>query len=612
MAGNAGRNNLSGTVPQGPMQTGFGGSDSKPEDIRATVQSIARVASRRRWLLFFPFCIAATSAFLLSHFLPRTYRAVTKFERRDDPALMKLPASEAAGSFLYFRRTLQEDILGREVMSDVAEKLGLTKNMPRDDSGELSEEGVAQRDALITRLASDVSARFEHQSDHIDMVSLIYEGPDGALMRPLLDTIKKSYTEWVTGKTRDMLHRSRDFFKEEQSTAASEMAAAQRELNSYRLAFPDLNIGDSDAVKRRIAEATRRLEELLRKRREIVVDVGHLRAFLNDPTLAASPEDMVAAGLQIEDETVRALRIRIDEVDRQIVLMRDGRGMTEQHPTMVELNAQRSELDRSLRSRLDELAAAAQSGLKRPGMSAVELAQKKVEMDLAARQDQLAAVDSDIADIEMGIAKDEARRESFLTASQQFVMGERELSNIRQEHETCAGFVESLDRILGMNANEHGIRFFDPGPATGSLMPVAPTAKTIILMALMCGIVAGIGLTVFAELFNNRFRSIAEVAQSLQMDVLERIGEVTTQEVKKKRWWQQRVFQPAYAVAMLICTMISGYFAYQGIVTAPGGDSFDGRTQMESAPIEAAAPESRHTDTTLDNCLYALAEEAGA
>lgn len=611
MAVDAGRDNLSGTPPTGPMNAGWGGADDQPEDIRATVQSIAKVASRRRWLLFFPFCIAATSAFLLSHFLPRTHRAVTKFERRDDPALMNLPPSEASGSFLYFRRTLQEDILGREVMGDVVEQLGLVDDLPRDASGELTEEGVKQRDALIARLAGSVEARFEHQSEHIDMVSLIYEGPDGALMRPLLDTIKKSYTTWVTRRTREMLQRSRDYFDDEQRKAAGELNAIQDELKSLRLAYPDLNIGDPDAIKRRIEESTRQLTDLQRRRQEMVVDVGHLRAFLNDQSLTATAEGVVAGGLRVDDEMVQSLRQRMIEVDNQIVLMRDGRGMTDRHPKMVELTTQRAALEESMRSRLNELAAATQNGKSVPGMSAVELARKKVEMDLAARQDQLSAIDREIADLQKSIAMDDSRREAFLTASQQFHLQERQLGTVQEERDTYAGFVESLDRMLGMNANEHGIRFLDPGPATGSLSPVAPTAKTVILMALMCGVVAGIGLTVFAELFNNRFRSIGEVAKTLQMDVLERIGEVTTPEIMKRRWWRQRVLQPVFAVALLCCTAVSGYFAYQGIVTAPSGDVL----QMDNAastPLEAAAPTSESSNDGIRNWLYAQAGAFGA
>ena len=56
-------------------------------DIRHTVAEAWRVVRERRWWFIFPFCIAATLAFVASHFVPRKYTTTMLFEWRTDPVL---------------------------------------------------------------------------------------------------------------------------------------------------------------------------------------------------------------------------------------------------------------------------------------------------------------------------------------------------------------------------------------------------------------------------------------------------------------------------------------------------------------------------------------------
>ena len=71
------------------------GDEDRPfADIRRTIHDVLRLLSLHRWAFFVPFSVVACAVFILSLYYPRTYRASSSFERRNDPVMMNLASNE--------------------------------------------------------------------------------------------------------------------------------------------------------------------------------------------------------------------------------------------------------------------------------------------------------------------------------------------------------------------------------------------------------------------------------------------------------------------------------------------------------------------------------------
>ena len=198
--------------------------DDRPfAEIRRSLHDVVRLLSLHRWMFFIPFCVVSCGAFIGSFYLPRTYRATTSFEVRNDPVMSNLPMSAGAASYKFFRKTMVHDLTSADSMAEVVENLGLVDDAERDANGELTPQGIRTRDSLARSLGSNLSISTVSASELVDVVKITYTGPDPTIGKRLVDEAKRTYIRRTGIWIHEFLVRQRDYFLREAEEAGAEV-----------------------------------------------------------------------------------------------------------------------------------------------------------------------------------------------------------------------------------------------------------------------------------------------------------------------------------------------------------------------------------------------------
>lgn len=549
-------------------------------EVRRNLNEIWRMVSLHRWMFFVPFCIVSSGAFVASLYYPRTYQARTTFERKNDPVMMNLPMSTGAASFKLFRNTIVRDLRSVPYMSEVVEKIGLLDDADRDENGALTESGTRQQQSLARSLAGTLSISTSSPSELIDVISITYTGPDAKIGRNLVEQAKKTYIRRTMEWIHEFLVKQRDYFQNEADLALTDLRKAQHEDMKLKLDNPLAAPGDASQVSARIAQL-----EMERRALELRLREYEAERASHEELLAALGEDMPMHPLrQLGDnfsygsvppseETLQILS-RIESVTTEIETLRRTRGMTDQHPTIVDLMNTREMLHERLAGQreTDELLAAANIGVTpapAPPVSALSPAAREWQRTRTQLQVKTAAQQRKIKEIKIDLDTNSHAMDQLTKAKAEMFERRDEFEEVQarvgkakqrfaQHEQTLAGIVPAIKTI------EQGrlLQFSEGTPATGGGTPVSPKSTSIVLLALLAGVAAGVLFVVLAELVDGVFRSSTNVARSLGLPVLESIDEIVTGKDRRKLLVQRAVITPMIVLCCLGVTGLTGSMAY--------------------------------------------------
>ncbi len=543
-------------------------ADERPfNELRVTLHAALGILSVRRWFFFIPFCLAASAVFLGSLRLPRTYNASTRFERRDDPVFMELPKSAGTGDFSLFRQTLERDITSPDYMAEVADHLGLVDDLPRDETGQLTPEGLKRAMAIGQGLAGSIRVVSRERMPHMDLIEVIYSGPDPAIGPGLVDEVKNTYIRRTTARIRDFLNAQQNWYTDRLDEATERVARAQEGLNAVQLEHPYADTGNAHVLAQRFEDLAREKRELEMRRDSLIAEIAAEEQFLavserpSAPLAAAQTEEWSAP----LSEASRRLATRMERIELEIQELRITRGMTDAHPSIQALRAEWTATQALLdaQRQLDEAAYAAGPTADDGGDgSAWSPERAKSAVSVNALKRQLHYVDERLGTIQERAAALDDAREGLLNDHDKIASAEHVLRTARAEAQHYQDILNKIVPVLRANDLGHAVKFEEERPARGSRIAVDPKTKTIILAAIFAGICAGVIFAILAELVDHVYRSSSQVAKSLGLSVLETIDVIVTGADRRRRLVRRLVVAPIVVTLGLAVLSVSGLAAY--------------------------------------------------
>lgn len=554
--------------------------DDRPlAEVRKNLNEVWRMVSLHRWMFFVPFCIVTSGAFVASLYYPRTYRATTTFERKDDPVIMNLPMSAGAASFKLFRNTMMRDLTSTEYMSEVVEKIGLLRGADRDARGNLTDEGQRRRTSLARELGGTLKITTQTPSELIDVITITYTGPDPKIGRKLVEQAKHTYIHRTMEWIHNFLVKQRDYFQGEAELANASLREAEHDEMQLKLDNPLVAGGDASQVSARLAQLEierRALELRLREYQSELATQRQMLAALGDQMPIDPPPEiagtMASFGTVPPSEESLHILSRIEETNDKIDNLRRERGMTDQHPDVVELLNTRASLHERLAHQrdLDTLRVATEQHVSAPPPDNAltpaarewQRSRNEINVRVAGQQEKIKEVQIDLQTNKQAIARlDDAKTELFDRREEFEQVHNRVLKAkqlVTQHQKTLAGIEPAIKTI------EQGrlLQFSEGTPATGGATPVSPKSTSIVLLALLAGATAGVIFVVLAELVDGIYRSSTHVARSLGLPVLESIDEIVTGRDRRKLLVQRTVVAPLIVVGCLCVTGLTGSMAY--------------------------------------------------
>ncbi|MFQ5589851.1 MAG: hypothetical protein ACE5HE_01695 [Phycisphaerae bacterium] len=556
-----------------------GADDTRPlAEISKNLHECLRILGLHRWAFFIPFCLVAGGVFILSLYYPRTYWASTTFERRNDPILADLEMSQGAAMFKLFSTTIARDMTSLEYMTEVIDRIGLIDASMRNDDDTLTEAGLQHRRALAHELGRRISLKTRQPNDQVDIIDVTYTGPDPNIGQKLLDAIKAVYISRTMDWVQQHLDGLRDYYAAERAEALEELRAAEREQTRLRLENPLLDPRDPGAISAKIFQLEMEKGDLLRRRREHQTDLEAQKQMLAVLESGSASDDHGQGTdkppTYISPETRHLLGV-IDGIDKQIKTLTTTRGMTRQHPEIQELLASRQRRSADLEAqRARDREYALRAGQAIESAARAKLASRvEVPPALAGEQARLLAQingkEAQIADLDLSLELNE-RKTLQLTEAKTRVFALQEayadnagrIAKARQRYGSHVAMLGKIEPAIRVNRQNKLLHWSLGEPARGRYTPIDPKAKTIVLLALLAGAVAGVAFVILAEVFDHAYRCAAQVSRSLGMPILSTIDEIITARQRRRLLIRRVVLVPVVVAICLGFAGVSGSLAY--------------------------------------------------
>lgn len=538
--------------------------------------------SLHRWVFFIPMCIVTSSAFVLSLYYPRTYAATTSFERQNDPILADLRMSQGAATFKLFRTTTSQDLTSVACISEVVDNIGLTKDFERNEDGTLTKSSRKRRASLAASLASRISITTRSPNEHIDRIKITYTGPDPKIGKILLNEVKKTYIQRTMKWIQKHLEGLRDYYKAETDLTLAALREAERDQTRLRLAHPYINPQNPESITTKLAQLQITQNEWERRRREYASNLDAHRQLL------ASVESQLATGsIRIDREgedqrqeyvSIESHRLvgKIQDIDKEIRVLRSTRGMTTAHPEIQALVAARRACvhDLDKQHQQDQSAEANRSvdTVAPRAFVSVGASINPLQIDRARALVQLAAEEAKISECDIYLESTRQEIEQLADAKNRIFELQEEYADVtarvskaRRHHNEMAGILGKIEPAIRVN-QQGKLLHWSPGlPAAGSATPVNPKSRTVFLLALLAGAAAGIVFVVLAEILDHVYRSSSQVARSLGLPLLEAIDEIVTVRDRRRLLIHRTVITPFLVLVCLGIVSATGSMAYLSI-----------------------------------------------
>ncbi len=568
-----------------PPTPGIGGDESTRatlNELSKTAAELVRIVSVRKWLLFIPFCIATTGAFVMSLYVPRQYVASTLFERRDDPVLVNLPRNDGAGAFRAFRQSLVQDITSQKEILEMVQKLNLADRYPltqaeKQKAGEKAESKEWRTRKIAGKITAGLQVIFHQQSVLLDTIEITFTADRPEMMSEILDGVRDHYIEMTQRRITKLLERTKDYFESEVAKRRITMDALEDDLIKFKTEHRGLDPLNPTASIVQLASLRNQQLNLQRRRREIETQLQERRRFLKDGggageiVLPGTLTDSIRIDRPAMNPEARQLVTEIGQLSRQIAELKITRGMTDRHPDVVALFTKQQ-----LRKR--ELAQHQQVGVHSVSVNgiAVDLndqiasiatdpgtpPKSQAEVEVRILERMIADHDEEMERVEGEVAAFEAMQLAALSHNKEFRSRQAQVDRAQQELSLHQGYADLVGRVLAAESSERGIKFEKVKPAMGSSLPTSPRMPTVFLLALIAGGVTGIVMVLLAELFDRTIRTRDQVLRGLNLPVLESIDEIITSAVRRKRFIVRRILAPSAAMACLIVVCATAGIAY--------------------------------------------------
>ena len=445
---------------------------------------------RRKWptLLILTAVLSATVAVVKS--LPNVYQSTARVLVEYHQTPQSVAGPWAADDLETRLRTISEQIMSRSRLYDLITRLNLYPELRLH----------ATPEAIVERMRRDIVLQFNGLQEPGGLgstvaFSLSYRARDPETAARVTNALAALYVEENTR------------MREQQSTETTAFLQAQLDEAKRQLDDHERKIGDYKE---------RHIGELPEQQAANLAAVERLNAQVR---VVMDREDALAKGLGLSDTTVDTTSARLAKLQQELATLRLR--YTDQHPDVARVKQEIADLQR-------------QPATDESGPPASDAAAHQPHAAPTAVEVELATLRTEEQALRRTIAAYEQRIEAA-------PLRELELQQLSRDETSAKELYQSLlQRLQAAQVAERmeqarGAQFRILDPAVASQQPVGPRRFRFLLMGLMSGIGAAVGVALLAEVADTSFHSVDEVRAFTSVPVLASIPPIFTEEDARRR-----------------------------------------------------------------------------
>ncbi len=484
-----------------------------------SIKDLVIILKRRRWSIVLPTAGIFIAAVVLAFTLPPVYRSESTILIEDQEVPRDF-VNTTVTSFADQRlQTINQRIMGSTKLIEIINRFGL---YPELKNKWTTDEIIAKlrKDIKLKTISADViDPRTGQPRPATIAFSLSYEGKNPQVVQRVANDLASLYLEENLSVRTRQSQGTTDFMQDEMKGVQAQLADADAKIAVYKRrnvnTLPELaqvNLQSLDSTDREIVGLNYQLRTLQERESSI------------ESQLAAIPADAASQ----DKARLSELRVRLVELKSRL---------TDEHPDVIKTRSELAELIKQLRASGQDTAD------NKPDNPAY--------ITLAS---QLASIRSEIVSAKrqietFGKKRDELRQR--LAATPGVEEGYKNIllqrNNFQLKFDELSKKYMEAKVSSGMEKEQKGERFTLIDAARLPEKPIKPNVPAIMLIGLVLGIGAGIGLAAIKEQSDDTVRIPEILARATSYPVLAGIPEIVT--------WQEIVMMKQKRRKMLIGTL---------------------------------------------------------
>lgn len=492
---------------------------------------LLRLIFRRRYLFLVGAASVAIAVMVGSHYVPLKYTGKAIFEMGVESTAQ--PISQSSNDMVTMQERLQHDLTGLGAIGEAANELGLTRNLPRDAQGRLTEEGRARQQRMFEGLAKGVEILLEARSNQENLVSVKFTSEDKKFAQQMPNVLVAAYINRTFDRIRNGLKDQCEFLRAkviDYDKVTEKAQARQTKFEIEKVGF----LPESPGMLQ---------EKILRKRSDAdILRQHHVAEGATIAKLRAIGEGGATTNpsgsqiMQLNPE-LASLKIDLQKAKDQRTECLSIKDMTPSHPQVLALNEHIARLEQQI---AETPSAAANQADVRDTLSMLT-EEYKTEADLLTRHE------ADLAHLEELWAK-------FGSVRQEWLGLVKERDDRAAEAKHWRGKLENADSLLVASVNNRLTHLKTIQPAQALSYPSSPTAQSIHGLAIAAGLAVGILLVILSKVLDRTIGTSEQVTSYFGLPVCGVIAEITT---ARQRWLRKaRRYTLGPMVAIILVAML--------------------------------------------------------
>jgi uncharacterized protein involved in exopolysaccharide biosynthesis len=485
---------------------------------------------------------------LASHTIPRVYKAETKFQRLNDPALQQMKDRTANRNLDPIRRALTEDLKGRASVEQIVDDLGLTRNMAHTPDGQLTREGQMRKLDMVKQIQSRIKVWFTIKSSQVDQIIVSFTHEDRELAPKLVNQLVENYIRRTRQQLDDMLLNSKSFFDHEVERYRQSMSELEAKKLRFEMDHPGLLPEDPVNNQNKLVTLRSQLEATRQQLKVSQERHAALKVWIDAQPLFTEQQRMG------QNPMLTDLLDRLNELETELEKHLHQWGRTDVHPLVIKTRNRLADIENKISTTDVE----AVIGRDRMPNQARLTAEQQLQMLTGT----MVAYGRQLQESAVQIEQLEVINRNFFVVRSDYVKLQREYDEAVSQLEFWENNLRQTTIALRAEVGQRGVRLSILQRAPDQAKPSEPTLIRILMAALILGFGTAGGIICVAEMVDHSFRSVEHAVDDLKLPVLGTVNEIVTdRELAQRRMWNFGIY-PTVSVLMVIVLLVSMTIMY--------------------------------------------------